>query len=245
MLKLNTRISFATSTENLDGKLVQDIDNAGILDSAENNIANAVVEHQLDVLKIFEWIFVDVEFNTSNKQGKYLETQWRKNRNWKKQTIRGAPVFSASINMNVRPWSRSKNIPKENWLGLDSLNEEFERIGRLVIAQIALDLGEVENKISNFISTTAVNLKELSPDHLDCEVDGKPELFNLEIEIIHGLSNMDGNLSLRGRLGQALSDVIEEHELGECSGSAGGEEHFEFGFVVNKQRKHKHWLIRY
>lgn len=233
-----TVVDFATDTLNQDGRLVRDSDAAGVTLRAAERIEDA-----LDQLDIFnnEVREIEVQFETNEKDdnGTFLPTDWKKRKGWRYRPREKS--FLAPIRINITPWARPKRVPKDQWLSLDSLVDEYERVGRLVVAQVALLRKCDPRKVAQLIEGTDVSLEEVAAAVRRKIKQSTKPIFDipLDVEVVHGLIDRRGNLDLREKMRKALTAALEDENLGVYDGGSSSDEHFEFGFLVADEEQAK------
>lgn len=238
---MSFEIAFGGSSENVDGQLVRDAGQFGVRDIASRRVIASINNLAFEKIIGLQCIFITTDVN-EEKSGIARGFEWNRGAKWRYSERDQA--YLAFVHLNISPWARSKKVPKECWLSLDTLVDEYERVARLVVAQIAIELGEDLSKIATLVEGTGYSVGEIQAANdkaLKKKASApKKSRFAMDVQVYHGLYDSKGdgrgNLGLREELRIAMEHALKSAKLGRCDGGSSGEEHFEFGFVVSNEK---------
>jgi|GEM_PF-2739984 len=236
---------FCTDSLNIDGRLEREKNKFGVELIAADKVEQDLKKFNFKHLQEFDYISINLDINESNKDKSAKPSKWERNNKWRISPSKKHKEYIAFAHINIRPWARTKKIPRENWLPLDSMVDEYEKIARLVVAQIALEVGDNEKSIEQLIRGTGVSIKELLKKESKKSYktnSGQNYKIPLDVYVYHGFVNGRNNSKLRNEINCALTESLVEAGLGKYDGGSSSDEHFEFGFLVSDVEKAKNCI---
>ena len=219
----------------VDGGLARRIGAIDLLASMAREVeANLASSSLFSAVPLDElWVYLDL--NRPAESGhSVMPTSFERDERWKYSERKRR--FTCSVVADITAWS-SERTKAGSAPASEDLRSYLLKPVACAIACVALETHCPPAKVRDFLAGFGASIEDLGDRVQPMSSPPSDESSSVEVQITHDGGSPSDVLANRARIRELLETVVVGEGLGVLEGSASGERHFEFNFLVTDLAK--------